>query len=105
MQYQTMNRRGGDACMTEHANIKGDDLIPSGIYEDEEARKKWIKLQLRMRSETFSSVAEKNGATRQALSGGLSRGSYFWQTKVAEVIGFAPEKIWPECYQNGVSIK
>ena len=89
--------------MTEHENIKGE--IPSGIYEDEEARKKWIKLQLRMRSETFSSVAEKNGATRQALSGGLSRGSYFWQTKVAEVIGLGPEKIWPECYQNGVSIK
>lgn len=93
--------------MNEHANNKrGEDLIiPSGIYEDEEARKKWIKLQLRMRSETFSSVAEKNGATRQALSGGLSRGSYFWQTKIAEVIGLGPEKIWPECYQNGVSIK
>ena len=90
-QYQTMNRRGGDACMTEHANIKGDDLtIPSGIYEDEEARKKWIKLQLRIRSETFSSVAEKNGATRQALSGGLSRGSYFWQTKFSNNFSYRP---------------
>lgn len=79
---------------------KGEPRVPS----DPAQRREWIKYQLRIRGQSFASLARENAASRQAVAMALTRQAPRWEHVIASALGKSPLAIWPERYDAKTGI-
>jgi Ner family transcriptional regulator len=65
-----------------------------------EERQVWIMAMLRMRKSSYSAIARELGVTRSAVRKAVSHSYPKMERAIAAKIGYVPELIWPERYQD-----
>lgn len=72
----------------------------SNIPKEPEKRRAWIKYQLELSGHSLSSLARELGVSRHAPKLALDKPYPRMERAIATKIGFAPEVIWPERYNE-----
>ena len=64
------------------------------------ARREWIKFQLRVRGSSLSAIARELGVTRHAPRLALVKPYPKMERVIAEKLGLKPQELWPERYDE-----
>lgn len=67
---------------------------------EENARKEWIKFQLRVRGSSFSAIARELGVSRHAPRLALVKPYPKMERVIAGKLGLQPQQLWPERYDE-----
>lgn len=70
------------------------------IPQEPEKRRAWIKYQLELSGHSLSSLARELGVSRHAPKLALDKPYPRMERAIATKIGFPPEVIWPERYNE-----
>ena len=69
---------------------------------EDNARREWIKFQLRVRGSSLSALARELGVSRHAPRLALVKPYPKMERVIAEKLGLKPQELWPERYdENG----
>lgn len=63
-------------------------------------RQIWIVAMLHFKKSSFAAIARELGISRQAVHKVHAKKNERLEKKIAAVIGYKPELIWPERYQT-----
>lgn len=73
------------------------------IPDTPDARREWIKFQLRIRGLSLAALARKHKAARSTTSRALKTHAPYWENVIAQVLELTPRDLWPERYdRNGL---
>ncbi|WP_235269967.1 helix-turn-helix domain-containing protein [Geoalkalibacter subterraneus] len=70
------------------------------MFKDPEEKNAWIKYQLGRQGSSFAKIAKKLGVSREAPRRALCRPYPRMEKAIAEEMGYSPEQIWPERYDE-----
>ena len=78
------------------ANVNTNGAVPK--FASQAERRQWVLFQLRLRRESFASVAAELGVTRNSVSQALDLPSDRVEKALAAKLGVSPRALFPERY-------
>jgi lambda repressor-like predicted transcriptional regulator len=77
----------------------------NGIPRNPLERTLWVQMHLRLRQQSFSTIARDNGWKRQTVALAMKLPSYPQEVAIASALGLTVEALFPERYdEHGVRI-
>ena len=76
------------------------ELTLQQIIGDPDARREWIKFQLRLRGSSLSAVGRALGVTKETVRAVFAHPYPRVEAEIARLFGAHPSEVWPERYNE-----